>query len=173
MRLFLGATISPATNALITEWRNKHLDLPVRWIADKNLHITLVPPWNAENPDSAIAILKSLSNLLRSAVFELSAIHTELKANQPAMIWLSGNVTPSLLSLKKSLGNGFGKKDVSQTFHPHITLAKFRKSLSEPTKPIFEPLTGVEMISRIQLFHSRLNESGADYEIIHDLKFVS
>ena len=44
-RVFVAIKISASLAEQITEWEKKLRNLPVRWLAEKNMHVTLIPPW--------------------------------------------------------------------------------------------------------------------------------
>lgn len=70
MRLFIGIKVSQQLRNKIQTYREKHRDLPVRWIKERNLHITLVPPGKEEDIRREFAKLKARPPRKTTFVFE-------------------------------------------------------------------------------------------------------
>jgi 2'-5' RNA ligase len=69
MRVFIGIKASGRLQTLVREWRGNYKNLPVRWIKDRNLHLTLVPPWYEKDVGKAVAKLKTVRYKKRTITF--------------------------------------------------------------------------------------------------------
>ncbi len=52
MRIFIAIPISKNLQDEIARYRGFYPDLPARWLEGKNLHLTLIPPWEVAVGDS-------------------------------------------------------------------------------------------------------------------------
>jgi 2'-5' RNA ligase len=83
MRVFIGIKASMCLQKSVRELRNAHNDLPVRWIKDRNLHLTLVPPWYEDDVERAIAKL----NTVRYTKHTITFTHVGLNFRHK-VIWI-------------------------------------------------------------------------------------
>lgn len=69
-RLFIAITLSEELQKEILAWEvlwQKRLDSRIRWLAGKNLHLTLVPPWYEENVGETVRVFEIFGRHLVSA----------------------------------------------------------------------------------------------------------
>jgi 2'-5' RNA ligase len=83
MRVFIGVKASKKLQKKVGEWRRRHADLPVRWIKDRNLHLTLVPPWYEDDGAKAIEKLNSVQFKKHTITFDRVGINFKHK-----VIWI-------------------------------------------------------------------------------------
>ena len=99
-RLFVAIKTSVKLDQEIKTWQIKHANLPLRWIKEQNLHITLVPPWNEADE----ALIKISLNQIQEKIskFKISFKNIHL-TNNKKFIWLTGDAPKEILDLKKSI----------------------------------------------------------------------
>lgn len=170
-RVFAAIPISSSLQREILAWEKKHATLPVRWLAGKNIHITLVPPWHETNCDDAIQLLKRVGGGGEIDI-EFRDVSYGPSRQEPRLIWASGNAPRKLLDLKKQVEKAFGKKSEYRPWLMHLTIARFdpRDFPKFPIKNLNEKVSWKERISSVVLMESLLKPSGADYEIIAEIK---
>jgi 2'-5' RNA ligase len=171
-RIFIGLKISKRLQAEITRWQKRHIDLPIRWIAGKNLHITLIPPFYARNIKTIAAKLKAAKFFSASIVAELDKISFGPDPKRPRLIWATGKTPENLLNLKKYLHKILKKKSEKRSFSLHLTLARFRPREFRrfTAEKINKKIFWREAFESIALFESKLSPKGAVYEVLREVK---
>ena|GEM_PF-1459733 len=173
MRVFVGIPISEELRGRVLEWRGKYLTLTpnpspkgrgetsIRWIEPKNLHVTLVPPWESQNWQvESSAVAKALADkqklkVIKCGAFEIKFDKVCLKpenyhprpvsrrlgtsnhdASRGGTIWATGEAGEEIRKLK-NLIEMFLNINVDKTrghaFYQHVTLARLRT----PPCPLF------------------------------------
>lgn len=172
-RIFIGIKASNKLQDEIKKWREKYIKiLNVRWVPDKNLHVTLFPPWNEENPEE----LKCKLNFLRKMP------HFFIKFNQVSygpdkrekrLIWAKGEESKEMINLKKIIEEALLKKSINRTFKIHLTLARFKPRHFRlfKIKTLNENISWIEKVDSFSIFESKTLPSGAKYKILKEIKF--
>lgn len=170
-RIFAAIPISPSLQREILSWEKEYAIPEVRWLAGKNLHITLVPPWHETNCEEAIRRLKKIEGS-GGIEIEFRDVSYGPASKEPRLIWTSGNTPQELLNLKKKTESIFGRKNEYRPWLMHLTLARFdpRDFPKFPIKNLDEKVSWKERVSSVVLMESFLKPSGADYEIIAEAK---
>lgn len=171
MRVFIGIKANEELQEKIIKWQEKHRNLPVRFIKQENLHLTLVPPWYERKINHLVKSLKSFKS--QSSGFKiyfnkiLYAPHP-----QPRLIWTEGDTPQALIKLRNALVKYLGKKKEKRQFRSHLTIARFKPEIFNSIKEYaIERQIDWSMNScEITLFESKLSPSGANYEIIQRFK---
>jgi len=83
MRVFIGIKASKILQKRVARWQREHRDLPVRWIKNRNLHLTLVPPWYEDDPVKAVSKLKTVRYKKGTITFDRVGINFKHK-----VIWI-------------------------------------------------------------------------------------
>lgn len=146
--------------------------LPVKWVKESNLHITLV--FLGHIMDESIA---EICGKVREAVkdveifdLELEAIELGPDAENPKMIWLSGRADENLKSLHEKIERALGIFVSSKkSFRPHITLGKIRGRKWEALAPkpeIFEKYNLIVPVEAVDIMASDFSDGGREYTII-------
>lgn len=167
-RVFVALTLSEPMQQSVLFWRQNHTALPVRWIAEKNLHITLLPPWQAQNLDHIIERLRTVS--VDSSPINIKFDHVSLgpQANSRRLIWALGPAPVPLLHLKQNIETALGVSPQPQSFKLHLTLARFRPKDYEtfPVNTLNETVNWHDNIDSFVLIESHLLPQRAVYKII-------
>ena len=171
-RIYVAIAIPPDLQERMVAISRKY-DLPVRWIAGKNLHITLIPPWYAEDIDEVKEQLRRLEKH-RKFYVAFNKVRYGPDSRNPRLIWAEGPTTKKILDLQEHVESALGAHD-ERSFRLHVTLARFKPEdfLKFSTKVIDEDVDWKFMIDSIVLMESHLSAKGADYEILERIKFKS
>ncbi|MDO8561188.1 MAG: RNA 2',3'-cyclic phosphodiesterase [bacterium] len=183
-RIFISIELPDGVIQKLVESLEKWRWLPIRWLPPENWHITIVPPFYAE--ENEIAVIKEvLIKATRSfKPFEIafdSIILAPLE-RKARMIWFSGPQSRELEMLKLEIERVFSKNKFIPTFKSeenmisaHITLARFDEgSLSELEQKTrtLEKLKLLFTVSAVDIMESHLKQSGAEYEMFAKISFV-
>jgi RNA 2',3'-cyclic 3'-phosphodiesterase len=175
IRVFVGIPIQ--TDGALNFLREHPLyaDLPVHWIREEDLHMTLIPPWQTSNVEREKERLRSLLNTTAIPFF----FHTVESTPRfpPRVLWVRGDPIEELVVLKQKVEQAFNKKPEQRefrrsqtrperlTFRPHVTVARFIQSkVNGITNPIAEPFAWGTNLDRICLFSSHVTPHGVWYE---------
>lgn len=145
----------------IISWPKARANLAARWVAPKNLHITLVPPWNEINISEIIGQLQTVS----ANNFEIK-FENIITAPNKNMIWLAGKPPEGIYGLRLKIYEALGKKPDARPFKLHATLARSKTHL-----PSFKEMVNWQYkAEKFVLYESQLMPEGADYEILQNFK---
>lgn len=144
----------------------------IRWLSGKNLHITLIPPWYENNIEN----IKQKLDLIAAEIqpFNLSFKKICFGPNQkePRLIWAEGDTPQEIVDLKSVLERSLNFRPERRQFLLHLTLARFRpenfKNFSQ--KELNEKISWEEKVDSIVLMQSHLLPTGAEYEILHEIR---
>lgn len=139
----------------------------LRWVEKENFHITLNFLGNVEEEK-----IEEIKKAILKAVKEVSSFPIILNEvltfpeKKPRMIWVSGEVSPFLLSLKKKIDDNLREINISfkdnHPFRLHITLARakgrvlFKREFKEKIQISF-------LAKEIGLMESKLSPKGPTY----------
>ncbi|MEK7192162.1 MAG: RNA 2',3'-cyclic phosphodiesterase [Patescibacteria group bacterium] len=169
-RVFVAIGLSQSLQSKILEWERKFRNLPVRWLAGKNLHITLIPPWYAEEKEieKIKKILNSIGGVIKPFEIKFEKVAFGPAPRQPRLIWAEGAVPGELIKLKTRIEKMLGQKPEKRPFFLHLTLARFRPEdfKSFPRQILNEKVEWKEEAQSFVLMESRLSRLGADYEVL-------
>ncbi|PIR69787.1 MAG: RNA 2',3'-cyclic phosphodiesterase [Candidatus Niyogibacteria bacterium CG10_big_fil_rev_8_21_14_0_10_46_36] len=178
-RIFFAFPLDDALEDKIIRWEKdlqKKVNLPVRWIEPRNLHVTLVPPWSIE--ESQVDFLKGLllptiSNVI-SFEIELTRIRFGPTTRMPTLIWAEGPTPPAMQELKEEIERILKHANVDfypsrEPFRLHVTLARFHPEefSSFPIQQLDEGVKFFGTLSSVVLMQSILGFGGAEYNILH------
>jgi len=174
VRVFVAVPISAGLQAEIFNWRKRLKNLPVRWLDGENLHITLVPPWYAEEND-----IPKLGELLGETakgkkVFRVIFRNVSFgpDSKRPRLIWADGDAVPAASRLKEDAEKLFGVKSEYRPWKMHLTIARFKEEdfAGFPLKKLDEKVSWEMEASSVVLMQSHLSPQGADYEVLKEIK---
>jgi 2'-5' RNA ligase len=170
-RIFIGIPVSLETKKKISIWQEKNKKLPVRFIQNKNLHITLLPPWYTEDVKK---IEEKLFYFEKIGNFYIKFYKISLGPSfyNPRLIWVEGKTPEKIILLKKNLEKLLNFKAEERKFKTHITIARFsKKDLNfYNIKKIEENINWLENVKSFAIFESLLSKNGAEYKIIKEFK---
>ncbi len=167
-RVFIALKTNPEIEERVKSWKEDKLAWPVRFIEPRNLHLTLVPPFNCENISALIDTLSSIKTDQKKISIAYKLIDFGPRPENPRLIWALGDYNLELDNLKNKIENSLNQKRISRNFHPHLTLARFKNL---PFFAVKEKINWQEIHNSFVLFESILKPKGAEYNIIKKFKF--
>jgi 2'-5' RNA ligase len=175
MRLFAAVPLPEPARAGVAGLldRLRRRDLPVRWVRDDNLHLTLkffgeVAPGRLEQIEEAIRVANAGSSPLAMRLDELGAFPN---ARRPRVLWVGLEAPPALELLQDRLERqcgAIGFEPEGSPFRPHITLGRVRQGQRCPLRSVVEAGAPVEQIpflaTELVLYESVPGDGGQRYE---------
>lgn len=172
-RIFVAITISERFQREISEWETKYRELPVRWLAGKNLHITLVPPWYEEDVNKVIKKL-AIGKLSDPLEIRFTKVDFGPNPRRPRLIWAEGETGNKILEMRDKITEKLDirseklEQRTDRPFKTHLTLARFRPETfsSFSVKRLSESVDWRDDVGSFVLMESHLSREGADYEVL-------
>jgi len=170
-RIFIALPISETLQSEILAWEQAFQRLPVRWLKDKNLHITLIPPWYEENVERMVKGIKEVKGMNGRLELQFKRVTFGPNPHAPRLIWAEGPTPPLLTQLKSNLEQALHFKPESRPFRLHLTLARFRPENfhSFPINTLNENVSWHDTAQSFVLMESHLHLTGAEYEVIQEI----
>lgn len=184
-RVYIAFRIPRDLTDRIMAWETGRKNWPVRWLAPHNLHLTVIPPWEAEEAE-IIAIgseLERLKGSFSSFPVRFTRIGYGPQPTAPRLIWATGETPSGAVRLKNVLDDALNRRhhdrapfrprlsprpDNRRTLFLHLTLARFRaQDFSSRLRPaLAETVDWPAALSRIELIESILGPAGAEYRTL-------
>jgi RNA 2',3'-cyclic 3'-phosphodiesterase len=161
-RVFVAILLSSELQQQATHFAEAH-ELPVRWINSKNLHITLVPPWQEDDIEEA---KRKLHRLTFSPIPITLDTVTYGPPSSPRLIWAIGEASEELRTLQETVAKMF---KASPQFLLHLTLARFKPSTYKSLPHLREHINWRMRAQSVALIESRLLPHGAEYTILDEV----
>lgn len=164
-RVFIGIPVGDEIKREILKWQKDYAILPVRWLEDKNLHVTLVPPWQEKDVPTTLKKLESLKNRFGKINLEFENVSFGTDNRSPRLIWATGTAPVGLLDLTKEIYKALRFQVPERKLKLHTTMARFRPEdfPKFPIKKIDEKINWEMTAFKIILYKSKLRAVGADY----------
>ncbi len=145
----------------------------IKWTKEDNLHITL--EFLGYITDQEVAdiceIVRDVASNHEEFMIDLTKISYGPKDQaDPRMIWVTGENSEELVSLKNDLSEEFGVPKI-KNYNPHITLARINKWLwhameLEERPTIDEEINVSFSVNSIDVVESILKKSGPQYTVL-------
>ena len=165
-RYFIGFSIPSSIVAQVGEWQKNHGHWPIRFTAGRNLHITMVPPWEGGEFDSIKKTIDELSLPTTGLLnFTFNWVCFGPDPEEPRLIWAEGELPSGLAELKYRLEESLWLPRDKRPLRPHLTIARFRpEDLRRlPQKELGELVNWSFTVDRFALFESRPGKGGSEY----------
>ena len=186
-RIFIAINLPEKIKEELSNFQNKFLDLPAKWVRKENLHITLVFLGYIRDDrfPKIIEITKKVSSNYSS--FPIKIIKISFfppKVFPPRMIWAIGEKNETLFKLQKNLKNALSEINIPQleeeesgNFIPHITLARIKKweikKIDPEEIPQIEEDIEIEFrANSIDIMESQLKRSGPEYIFLQKIPLL-
>lgn len=160
MQVFIGIKATEKLQATVSDWQMCHGSFPFRYTPISNLHLTLVPPWNADDINLITQKLRRIAVPVFTILFDTLTVRKRMR-----MLWAEPSEYPGqLLTLKNALDTRFPKFRNPQVFRPHMTLAKLKDEAMQ-----FDNvgISWSERVDTVTLFASHLSLGGSTYTILY------
>lgn len=183
-RIFVAINFPNEIKRYLAGFQKKCSDLPARWTAGENLHITLVFLGYLKDVEVGEVCLaaKEVSQKHNSFSINLNKIsYGPLGKLPPQMVLLNGQKSSELSILKKDLENFFAAvvryKPENRSFNPHVTLARiktmeWRQIEPEERQEIDEKINLNLPVESIEVMESVLKRTGPEYSIIESFQLA-
>jgi 2'-5' RNA ligase len=179
MRLFVAVNFAPelrrqiwtATRAL------RDAELPVRWVQEDALHLTL-KFLGSVAPERSAAIASGLEDAARPArVFHLplGGFGAFPSVERPNVIWVGCDGVPPLELLQHDVEiqmERLGFEIEGRAFHPHLTLGRVQRGHRiRSLGTLLEGLSyeGESMVESVELMESVTGRDGSRYRAVHSV----
>lgn len=174
IRVFVGIPVSEEIKKKIVEWAEDHKSWPLRFVSGNALHITLVPPWYAEDANCAVGQLGDIATVVKPFKIRFKKITFGTSPKRPRLIWTMGEDydKEGMLRLKTAAEAVFGQKPEVRPYNPHLTIARFKEEDFDklPTKELEESVDWEMEVNSVVLYESKLHHSGAEYEVLKEIE---
>lgn len=183
-RVFIAINLPEEIKRELSKYQEKWPELPAKWIAKDNLHITLefLGDLTEEELGEVCIIAKEVSK--RHSSFSLNldkVLYGPSKKLPPKMVWAEGEKSDDLLDLKEDLQEYLLEKIAFKPevrgFVPHITLARIKewewKKIEPEERPeVSDDIDLIFTVESIEVMESELRKGGPEYTVIesHSLK---
>lgn len=179
MRLFIALPISNEIKKEILEKTAtlKNSNLPISWVNNKNLHITLKFLGEAKNREKIIELLSDIKFFPFKLTFK-KTFSFFTKNGYIKTVVLKTDNSKNLNLLFEKIDNsmlyaGFLKE--KKHFTPHLTIGRVKKELTLPEgEKLFKRIDLQKLeqtIDTFQLIKSELTPNGAIYTILKEFKY--
>lgn len=183
-RIFLAINLPEDIKAQLLNYQKEIKDLPIRWVKEDNLHITLVFLGYIRNEEilEISKITKEVALRHQQFFIELKRIcYGPPKVSPPRLIWAEGERSEQLGKLQIDLGNSLSqsslkdlKKSENRPYLPHITLGRIQRWEWRQIEPEERPKIETEIsltipVNSIEIMESQLKRGGAEYIILESV----
>lgn len=156
-KVFVAIPISEKLQDAILKWEMDFSNLPVRWLAGKDLHITLISPWQ-ESEENLTSVKKKLEVVKGFRPFDIVFKRVNYGPSQFKLnlIWAENKPTRQILDLKDKLYQILGIPNTYTRWTMHVTLARFKPETfsSFPIKKLDEIVWWPEKVKSIVIMES-------------------
>lgn len=171
-RIFIAIPASSEFQKAAMKYSLEHAALPVRWLPNQNLHLTLIPPM--EIPVAAVA---QLANQLRTIQdhqpFEIhfDKVTFGPQLNQPRLIWATGKAPNELYKLKEGIEQAIDYQP-DRKLLMHITLARFEANQFHKQwhQQLQSKVHMTMLVERFVIMESVKTDGVAKYPILQQFK---
>ncbi len=187
VRLFIAAELPEVIKAkILSSVKNlRSLKLPLKWVEEKNIHLTIKFIGDFRNnklADLTAAIDRLVDeSKIRAFKIRIRGIGFFSSHNLLRVIWAGVEKSSSLESLYQKLEETlerFAVQKENRIFSPHLTLARAKGNIFlKPMQAKIEHLAsedfGEFFVDRFFLFQSELHSQGPVYTILKEFDLVS
>ena len=172
----LSSEIQHRLDEVVQNYKTQLTNIPIRWIAAKNIHLTL-----KFLGDVSLSNLDILTEMIQAEIsghhqFEISVGGSGAFPNirQPRIIWIGVEAPPELIVIQNGIEATTGRLGYvreERPFSPHLTLGRVaRNATSQDLKTISKVLEanrvgfiGATCVEKVFLYRSDLQPTGAVY----------
>jgi 2'-5' RNA ligase len=172
----LSSEIQRRLDEVVQNYKTQLTNIPIRWIAAKNIHLTL-----KFLGDVSLSNLDILTEMIQAEIsghhqFDISVGGSGAFPNirQPRIIWIGVEAPPELIVIQNGIEATTGRLGYvreERPFSPHLTLGRVaRNATSQDLKTISKVLEtnrvgfiGATCVEKVFLYRSDLQPTGAVY----------
>ena len=180
-RVFIAINLPKEIKKKLLIFQKRLKDLPVRWVKEDNLHITLIFLGYLKDEEVAeiCRITKEVAQKTAPFLINLKKIcYGPPEKMPPRMIWVLGEKSQVMANFKNNLEKELSVSSSSNystnkrhPFSPHITLGRIRqwewRRIEPEERPAIEEEISLNFeVQSIEVMESRLKRGGAEYTIL-------
>lgn len=168
-RVFIGLPAGEPLMAAAAAFRCAHAGMKVRWIPPENLHITMVPPWELEDPAPVCTALDAIASVSEAVPVLFRTVTPGPDHRHPRLIWATGEASDALSLLAANLTSAFGDgKEAQRDFLLHLTIARINRQEARAvgSTKLHESIEWHGLLDTLCLYESVLKPGGAEYRIL-------
>lgn len=168
-RVFIGLPAGNSLMASAAAFRRDHKGLKVRWIHPENLHVTMVPPWELDDPAPVCAALEAIASMSEAVPVSFHTVSPGPDPRHPRLIWATGAAPETLSLLATNLKSAFGDgKEAHRDFLLHLTIARINRQETRAvaSTKLHESIEWHGLLDTLCLYESVLKPGGAEYRIL-------
>lgn len=171
-KIFISINIPDRIRKRLAKAMEKWNELPVKWVKEANLHVTLFFLGHIDDETTQRACQAVREIVSKTDIFDLEFEKIELgpDVQNPRLVWLTGQPSGQLLELYEKIEKELGMFSASRKeFRPHVTLGRIRKYKWEEigTAPqISEKFSLAISVESIDVMASHFGEGDSEYAVI-------
>jgi RNA 2',3'-cyclic 3'-phosphodiesterase len=177
-RTFVAINLPQDLKKELFSYSEKWPELPAKWTAKDNLHITLefLGSLTDEEVGEVCVIVKEVAGRHSSFSLNINKIlYGPAKKIPPRMVWAEGEKSEELSALREDLENSLTEKvrfvPENKIFAPHITLARissmeWRGIEPEERPEVNESIDLTFTVESIEVMESELKRGGPVYTVL-------
>ncbi|MDP3882630.1 MAG: RNA 2',3'-cyclic phosphodiesterase [Candidatus Staskawiczbacteria bacterium] len=187
-RVFIAINLPEDVKRALAKYQEKWSELPAKWTANDNLHITLefLGQLTDVEVGGACKIVAEVSKCHSPFAMNLVKVlygpppRQGFAGRAPKFVWVNGERSDELADLKNDLEESLLEKisfrPDGKGFTPHITLARileweFRKFEIDERPEINEDIDILFTVESIEVMESKLKRGGPVYTILESHQF--
>ena len=177
-RIFIAINLPADVKKRLAGYQKKWADVPAKWTAPDNLHITLLFLGDITDQDLAQACqaVKEIAGRHNSFNITLNKVaYGPEDKLPPRYIWAGGEASQEAVALKRELEDALFEnikfKLDKNVFTPHITLARIKewewRAINPEERPeVGEDIDMVFTVESIEVMESELTKQGPHYIVV-------
>lgn len=171
-RVFVAIPASKSIQDAVHEWRRAYRNLPVRWVAPKNLHVTIVPPWEEDDVDAVLDALRMAEGGVGLFALQYSLVRYGPTLREPRLIWAEGEAPDQLFVAKHAIERALSRNAGERPFRLHMTVARFDPARFPKfsVQDMKDAVSWAEEAKTFTLMESVRSPSGADYTVLGEFR---
>lgn len=144
--------------------------MPFRFVDERDLHLTIIPPWEVDDIEVENKKIQRLAGL-SACTLHINRVVPNASRGGRQIIWATPDDIPAELKLLRLKAHEVFNREVeARPFTPHITLARAGQDVI--FKKFEDSMNWEFPIQRVALFISHLTPDGAWYEIAGEAPLI-
>lgn len=154
-RLFVGLKVAPEIAQELSKLARPLERYGVRLMPTNDIHLTLVPPWNATHIADAVETLRAVVSGFGNFLLTFAYLRYGPALRHPHLLWAECVASNALTERRTALLTAYGQMD-PRPFRPHVTLARIPKNGRTIARkaPMDLTLSLTQHITSVELFQS-------------------
>lgn len=177
-RAFIAINLPQEIKRKLASYQERWAELPAKWTAIENLHITLEFLGDVDDQELA-DVCKIAGEVARQfEPFEIALTkigYGPEKKIPPRYVWAVGEKSPQLSSLKRALNAALGEvvklPADAKSFTPHVTLARIKemewRQIEPEERPEAQDMVNFQFEAvSVEIMESELKRGGPVYTVV-------